>query len=497
MQPRLHRVALTSAALLAAGASLTAADTTTTPDPTTTWGEWEGWGVSLAWWAAAFGTRADLADMLFSLDRTSYNGGAPVPGLGLTIARYNAGACSWNRVDGEAMVVSPEMMPSRQIEGYWLDPSSADVSSPAWNWTADAAQRAMLAAAAARGADTFELFSNSPMWWACANRNPAGSDDGASDNLPPDRYRAHAAYLAAVAARARDAWGVAFRSVEAFNEPSADWWTGTSGTQEGCHVSAGAQAEVLAALRSELDARGLGDTRIAASDETSYEVAAATWDTLLSSSSPATAANATTTGYVDRINVHGYGGGAGRGALHAAARAAARPLWNSEYGGADAAGAQLAAALLADLRELHPAAWVYWQAVDGGGWGLVDGDNEAGTLGAVEQKFYVLAQFTRHLRPGMTVLDGGADNVAAAYDADAQKLVLVAVNWDEAQYLNFELGEFSAAGSDGDLVPRWSTMIGSGEQYVAYNDTYMSGTKFWSYFETNQTQTFEISGVSL
>ena len=29
-------------------------------------GVWEGWGVSLAWWAAAFGDRDDLADVIFS-----------------------------------------------------------------------------------------------------------------------------------------------------------------------------------------------------------------------------------------------------------------------------------------------------------------------------------------------------------------------------------------------------------------------------------------------
>ena len=83
----------------------------------------------------------------------------------------------------------------------------------------------------ARGADLFELFSNSPMWWQCADRNPSGAADGEANNLPPSQYRRHAVYLAAVAAHAERHWGVSFASAEAFNEPSSDWWV-ANGTQE-------------------------------------------------------------------------------------------------------------------------------------------------------------------------------------------------------------------------------------------------------------------------
>lgn len=40
-----------------------------------------------------------------------------------------------------------------------------------------------------------------------------------------------------------------------------------------------------------------------------------------------------------------------------------------------------------------PTAWVYWQAIDGGGWGLIDGNNDDKTLGSPGQKYWVLAQF--------------------------------------------------------------------------------------------------------
>lgn len=57
-----------------------------------------------------------------------------------------------------------------------------DPASASWDWNADANQRAMLLKRE-RGADRFELFSNSPMWWMCANDNPSGAAKGSDDNL--------------------------------------------------------------------------------------------------------------------------------------------------------------------------------------------------------------------------------------------------------------------------------------------------------------------------
>jgi galactan endo-1,6-beta-galactosidase len=168
--------------LLASSASVNA-DVTTTIDPKSNWGTWEGWGTSLAWWAQEFGDRDDLADVFFTLGQTKVNGQS-LPGLGFNIVRYNAGACSWNTVDGKKMVVSPKIKRSRQMEGYWVDWNSSDPQSASWNWygvpflwrtwedvadflfrSVDVNQRAALQKAIARGADRTELFSNSPMWW--------------------------------------------------------------------------------------------------------------------------------------------------------------------------------------------------------------------------------------------------------------------------------------------------------------------------------------------
>lgn len=339
------------------------ADATIAVSPGTSYGTWEGWGTSLAWWANVFGARDDFADIFFTTKSTTYNG-TSLPGLGLNIARYNLGACSWNTVGGESMVASANIPAFKQIEGYWQDWNNEDPTSSAWKWTADANQRAMLVKATSRGA-TSELFANSPMWWMCQNHNPSGASGG-GNNLQTWNYRQHASHLASVALYAKNNWGVNFSTVDAFNEPSSSWWTAT-GTQEGCHMDATVQSAVLPYLRSELNNRGLTGVKISASDETSYDLARTTWNSFSS----------TTKGYVNQVNVHGYQGADGRRDLlyTDVVTTAGKKLWNSETGDGDGTGYTTAFNLLYDFRWLHPTAWVYWQVMDPtAGWGVIKYD---------------------------------------------------------------------------------------------------------------------------
>jgi galactan endo-1,6-beta-galactosidase len=99
--------------------------------------------------------------------------------------------------------------------------------------------------------------------------------------------------------------------------------------------------------------------------------------------------------------------------------------------------------------------------VDGGSWGLIQ-DLGGGTTGGVNPKYYVLAQYACHIRPGMRIIDGGNANTIAAYAPTTRKLIIVATNYS-----------------------------------TAHQDTTMHGTRFWSYFEPNTIQTFEVPDITL
>jgi galactan endo-1,6-beta-galactosidase len=464
------------------------ADATIAVNPSTSYGTWEGWGTSLAWWANVFGSRNDFADLFFTTDSVTYNGTA-LPGLGLTIARYNLGACSWNTVDGQAMVESPNIPRFKQIEGFWQDWNNEDPTSSAWDWTADANQRAMLQKAVQRGATT-ELFANSPMWWMCLNHNPSGAANG-GNNLQSWNYRQHASHLAATALYARNNWGVNFATVDPFNEPASSWWTAT-GTQEGCHMDPAVQAAVLPYMRSELDKRGLTGIRVAASDETNYDTARSTWASFGSS----------TKALVSQVNVHGYQGSGGRRDLlyTDVVTTSGKKLWNSETGDGDGTGYTMAFNLLYDFRWLHPTAWCYWQVMDPStGWAMIAYDANTLQPTTVQTKHYVMAQFSRHIRPGMRILDTGVSYAAAAYDATARRLVIVALNTStSAQTLTFDLSRFSTvSGGSGGLVPRWNTVTTGGDQYRAYANTFLSGKSVAVPFAAKAVQTLQIDGVTI
>jgi galactan endo-1,6-beta-galactosidase len=487
--------AATAAPVLGTGPA--GADYTTTVNPATSYGTWEGWGAALSWWANVFGTNDTLADLFYTRDTVAYQGGQ-YPGLGLNVVRYDVGACTYRTVGSPpvTMTMPASCAPYKRIEGYWLDWNSTDPASASWNWQADPRQRAMMTRAHDRGANVFELFSCSPLWWMCVNHDPCGASDG-GNNLQSWNYRQHAVYLATVARYARDTWGIPVGSVDAFNEPSANWWV-ADGKQLGCHVDPAIQQQVIGYLRAELDARGLTSTLVAASDENSYDAARTTW----------TGFPAATKASVGRVNVHGYqygNDGAARSALYGAVHPDGKRVWQSEYGEGYAHGLYLAYAIALDLRYLHPTAWCYWQPVDGGTWGLVaatyDTQTVSGTLGAVANKYFVYAQYARHIRPGMTIVDSGDQATVAGYDPVARRLALVTVRGGAGQRVTYDLSRCSTVtGAAGGTVRAWVTDADPGgtigRQYQRVADLTLADKAFTAILPTNAVMSFEVDGVA-
>jgi galactan endo-1,6-beta-galactosidase len=452
-------------------------------DPSKSYGAWEGWGTSLAWMGKVYGDRDDLADALFTTKTVTLND-EKLPGLGMTVIRYNAGACSWNEIDGRKMAVSKTILPFRQMEGFWLDGNDPNPSSSSWDWNVDSNQRAMLLKARDRGADRFELFSNSPMWWMCANDNPSGN--GKADNLPEKNYPLFATYLATIAKYAKDHWSLAFTSVDPFNESVSSGWI-ANGRQEGCHFGAMEQAKFLPILRAELDRQGLKNLPVAASDENTFDLAISSWK----SYPPEIRA------IVQKINVHGYQGVRGnRDELYQLAVADGKKLWNSEHGEKFADGLEMARDLSLDLHSLHPTAWCYWQPVDSDltGWGFFKGDLQKAVLEDTNPKYFVFAQYARHIRPGMTILEASDANTVVAYDAKAHKLVFVTFNDGPARSVSYDLSHFTVA--DGPMFHAVTEPKGT-SRYAIDNDLALSGNRFSAHLPADSIQTFELSGITL
>jgi beta-galactosidase len=453
-------------------------------DPSKSQGIWDGWGTSLCWFGKVFGDRDDVANALFTLGEVKLED-QTLPGLGMNIVRYNAGACSYNDVDGKKIVLSPNILKWRQIEGYWLDGKSKDPQSASWGWSVDANQRALMLMARDRGADRFELFSNSPMWWMCANHNPSGAASATDDNLPPENYEKFAVYLATIAKYAKENWGITFTTVEPFNEPNSNFWS-ANGRQEGCHFSSSAQAAVLKLLRKEMDERGLREMSIAASDESRYSWAIETWNSF----------DDATRALVNQVNVHGYEGLGGRPDILSHARQDKR-LWNSEFGDGDADGLFMARCIHRDFAELRPTAWCYWQPLDGGndgGWGLISANLDNATIGNANPKYFVFAQYSRHVRPDMTILTTEDKETVAAYDPKARKLVIVALNPSDAeQGKTFDLSKFDSVKG---TAARWITETKGSTRLQRMNPASIEENQLKVNLPPASVQTIEVDGIT-
>lgn len=401
-------------------------------------GIFEGWGTSFCWWPNRIGYSEILTK---KAARLFYN---KTEGLGLNIIRFNIGG-------GDDPSHHHIKRTDSAMPGYLCPQADG---STAYDWNADSSQRNVLMAAINECGDevVVEAFSNSPPYFMTKSGCSSGAVIKSEDNLRSDQYEAFADYLATVMEHYKTHEGVTFTSVDPLNEPASSYWGAYSEKQEGCHFDQGeSQSKMLLAMKAALNKHGLNDVILCGTDETSIDVQIESFKSL-----SAEAQNA-----ISRIDTHTYMG-VGRENLRMLAAEHGKNLWMSEVDGGDVAGAgagEMGAALwlanriLTDMNGLQPSAWILWQVIDShisakgmngnkdygrpnltkGYWGLATADHDNGEI-LLSKKYYAMAQFSRFIRPGMSVLQGGK-NYLSAYDSEQGRLVVVVVNDSPESYI--------------------------------------------------------------
>ncbi len=332
-----------------------------------------GWGTSLAWWANGVGNWPDeTVNQIVKAIADEHEG------LGLTVFRYNIGG-------GDE--------PGHHHMRQWADvPGFKSAADAPYDWTADANQRKVLSklVKAVNGHAIVEGFSNSAPWWMTNSGCVAGSKDG-SGNLKLECEIPFANYLADVVQHLKQTDGIAFDSLEPFNEPDVNWWKAGK-DQEGMGVPRDQQARVIKFLRAALDDRQMRSTRVSATDANSID------DCLVSLQSY----NAPTMAALAQLNTHSYYGSK-RAELALAASQHDKPVWISESGPLNVGGSEfeqimkMAHRIVQDTNELQPEVWCMWQAVSGGPWGCIH-DSARNKSFRIGKAFYMYAAFTVSVR---------------------------------------------------------------------------------------------------
>jgi len=149
--------------------------------------------------------------------------------------------------------------------------------------------------------------------------------------------------------------------------------------------------------------------------------------------------------------------------------------------------------IVQDLTLLSPQAWIMWQAIgsytgaepfdgnyDGpqvdmtrGFWGVSSCDFDKREI-LLSQKYYCFGQFTRYIRPGMTILPIDRLSVGA-YNKDEQRLVIVAIN-DKARERRLSLSLEEFAPDSTCQVVRTSGSLEEGEQWASLPEKQLEGS---------------------
>ena len=455
-------------------------------------GKFEGWGTSLCWWA----NRVGYSDSLAQKCADTFYGDN---GLRLNIARFNIGG-------GDNPSHNHITRTDSNMPGY----TKYNNGQVTYDWSADHNQRNVLQRCIKAAGDDMivEMFSNSPPYYMTKSGCSSGGRDAGKNNLKDDQYTAFAEYLAEVTAHYEKEWGIDVQSITPTNEPYTNFWYAGSPKQEGCHFDIGnSESTIILELQKAMQKRGLNDVIISASDETSIDTQIDAFKAL----SPQ-AKNA-----VGRIDTHTYGGWK-RTDLKNLAISSGKNLWMSEVdgngtagqnAGAMAPGLWLSERITTDCNGLNASAWVLWQVIDKhvcaagyngkkdsgmvdmtkGFWGTAVADHDKNQI-VLSKKYYCFGQYTRFIRPGMTMLKSG-NNTLAAYDKENGQLVIVAYNTSaNKSAMTFDLSQFDECGTSAKAI-----RTSNSENWGNAGTTNITGSSLNVTLEPNSVTTYIIDGV--
>ena len=460
-------------------------------------GVFEGWGTSLCWWANRVGfsekLTKDSARLFFSKE----------DGLGLNIMRYNIGG-------GDDPTHNHIKRTDSEMPGWWK--YDEEKKGFVFNCDTDKNQLAILFEAyKAAGDDAYvEAFSNSPPYYMTVSGCSSGSRSAISTNLKKSQIVPFAKYLSEVCDYIQTNYNVKIKSLAAMNEPFTNYWRYFSEKQEGCHVSPGKmQSNVLIATANALRERNLGDITVTATDETNTKLQLKALKKL----SPEAL------DVVGRISTHTYEKAtSGVGKL---AREKGKNIWMSETDWSSTSGEDagemgpalwLCEKIIEDINTISPSAWVIWQIVAAyisrvpdskgrldmpglpdltqGFWGTAFADIDKEEI-YLTQKYYAFGQFSRYIRPGMTIVHTDKTSLCA-YDKTTDRLVLVCIN-TKAQSENISALFHSFSKKCRKVTPiRTSGNVKDGEHWNELPSLVVDSNEFTYTLKGNSVTTFII-----
>ena len=153
--------------------------------------------------------------------------------------------------------------------------------------------------------------------------------------------------------------------------------------------------------------------------------------------------------------------------------------------------------ILWDVKWLGASAFAYWQAVDSGGWGMLDTDlnNASADLSSYtrNKKFWAMAQWSRYVRRGYRVIGVSDNDTVAFHDEAGRRVVLVTVNTTSTPAtVTYDLSRFAPATATASGV-----RTSGSQDLAALPSAALAGNRFTASAPAMSTTTWVVPSMTL